>query len=174
MTEPPRVVLAADVLVDATATASATWQTWPRVPPGSANAAADCLGIVAEPREWALWLSGDLLELVARILLDADHGLGWRNDHVGRYLEVLHDVAWTSGGGVVTLVPAVIGRGADAVQRTALAAAAAAVGAAVVVTADKGLLHLHPWSPPGGDQHAVLHPTQFRARVDAARRGRPT
>lgn len=166
---PTPLVLAADVLVSATTFASATWKTWPATPPGSRNSAADCLGIVAEPGEWALWLSDDLLLAVVQPLLDPQSGLGWNPGEVRRYVTVLRDIASASGGGLIAHPPEALGRRADLPLRAPLDLAAFTT-APVVVSDWSGLLRLNPCKGPSGRLTHVLSAHEFRRRVDAARR----
>lgn len=166
---PTPLVLAADVLVTATTFASAAWKTWPATPPGSRNSAADCLGIVAEPAEWALWLSDDLLLATVQALLSDKAGLGWGPGEARRYIGVLRDIATDSGGGVVARPPAVVGHRTALPLRAALDLAVLA-SAPVVVSDWGGLLRLNPWVGPGGDRVSLLSSYDFRRRVDAARR----
>lgn len=166
---PTPLVLGADVLVNATTFASATWKTWPATPPGSRNSAADCLGIVAEPAEWALWLSDDLLLAAVQVLLSPQAGLGWNPHEVRRYVGVLRDIARSSGGRLVARTPSVLGSQADLPLRAALDVAAVAT-APVIVTDWNSLLRLNPWKGPSNGLVHVMRSGEFRRRVDAARR----
>lgn len=166
---PTPLVLATDVLVAAITVSSATWKTWPATPPGSLNSAADCVGIVAEPGEWALWLSDDLLHAAVQTLLDRDEGLGWAPTEVRRYVTVLQEIADASGGGTVARTPSAIGRGAPLPLRAALDLAVA-TQAPVVVSDWLPLLRRHGWAPPGLGPVHILASSEFRRRVDAARR----
>lgn len=169
---PPRrtaVVLAADALVAATSSTSATWRTWPATPPGSFNTAADCLGIVAEPAEWALWLSDDLLLLVVQTLLDQEHGYGWASPQVRRYMEALQDIADESGGGTLRRPRAILGGGAPLPLRAPLDLAIA-TGAPVLVSDWPELRRRDGFEAPSGQVVRILGSHDFRTRVDAARR----
>lgn len=167
---PTPVVLAADVLAAATSSTSTTWRTWPATPPGSLNAAADCLGIVAEPAEWALWLSDDLLLLVVRALLDPEYGYGWASSEVRRYVTALQDIADASGGGTLRRPAAVIGGGAPLPLRAPLDLAAA-TQAPLIVSDWPRLLRRDGSSVPAGTVIRVLRSRDFQRRVGAARRG---
>jgi len=133
------------------------------------NPAADCIGIVAEPGEWALWLSDDLLLAAVQTLLDKDKGLGWAPTEVRRYVTVVQEIADASGGGTVARVPSALGPSAPLPLRAALDLAVA-TRAPVVVSDWLPLLSRHGWAPPGLGQIHVLASSEFRRRVDAARR----
>src|SRR6266540_7098240 len=86
-----------NVLVGAAAGGNSPFRSWPSPPPTSGNPYADCLGVVVDAAEFALWLSPHLLDNTARVL---GEGLGWKPDLIEQYLSVLARVADHSGGGV--------------------------------------------------------------------------
>ena len=72
------------------------------MPPVSGNAAADCLGIVVDAAEFALWLSPHIITNIDRILAQP---FNWAQPQIGAYLRVVGMAAERSGGGIVADVP---------------------------------------------------------------------
>ena len=64
------VVYDVNVLVGAAAGGNSPFRSWPSPPPTSGNASADCLGIVVDAAEFALWLSPHILDNTARVLVE--------------------------------------------------------------------------------------------------------
>ena len=54
---PTAVVYDLNVLVTAVASGDSSFRSWPSPPPTSSNACADCVGIIVDAAEFALWLS---------------------------------------------------------------------------------------------------------------------
>ena len=54
---PAAVVYDINVLVTAASGGNSPFRSWPSPPPVSGNASADCLGIIVDAAEFALWLS---------------------------------------------------------------------------------------------------------------------
>ena len=65
---PAAVVYDINVLVTAAASGNSPFRSWPSPPPVSGNASADCLGIVVDAAEFALWLSPHFITNIDRIL----------------------------------------------------------------------------------------------------------
>lgn len=167
-----RLVCHPALLVEATAFASATWTSWPRVPPVTSHPAADCLGIVAsagEHDDWSLFVSDRLLALAA-VALHRDVGL--TGTDVRDYLTAVERLAVLSGGGMVPTPPRALGPGTPEATQATLSLAEGLAGAPTAVAAlDADVLRHGPsWSAPSGSEVPVLHADDFRARVDAARR----
>ena len=78
------------------------FRSWPSPPPTSGNPSADCVGIIADATEFALWLSDHILGNTGRVLEDL---FKWERPKAEAYLEVLSRVADHSGGGVLEDVP---------------------------------------------------------------------
>ena len=55
------VVFDVNVLVLAVAVGESPFRSWPSPPPMSGNPSADCLGVVNDAAEFALWLSPHIL-----------------------------------------------------------------------------------------------------------------
>jgi len=62
------VVFDVNVLVLAVAVGESPFRSWPSPPPTSGNPSADCLGVVNDAAEFALWLSLHSLAESGRIL----------------------------------------------------------------------------------------------------------
>lgn len=148
-----------NVLVGAVAAGQALFSSWPTLPPTTSNASADCLGVVNEGREFALWLSPHIISNTARVLLVA----GFADDLVEPYTEVLTELAYASGGGVLD-PPRTVHDCSDHEDNLILDLAAD-VGALIIVSDDSDLTSMSPWRAT-----PVLRPSEFASRVDAMRR----
>jgi hypothetical protein len=96
------VVYDVNFLVTAAAGGNSPFRSWPSPPPVSGNPSADCLGIVVDAAELALWLSPHITANVERILSDL---LKWERPEASAYLEAVAGAAEHSGGGVLDEVP---------------------------------------------------------------------
>lgn len=153
------VVIDANVLVQAILGGHSSFSTWPTLPPTSENAAADCIGVANDGREFALWLSPHLLTNTARVLKQA----GVDDSEAEEYVAVLSEVAESSGGGVVE-PPRTVHDCPDHEDNLVLDLATA-VGALLIVSDDTDLTSMSPWRGT-----PVLRAKEFASRVDAMRR----
>lgn len=153
------VVYDVNVLSQAVLGAPTTLTTWPTLPPTTENAAADCIGVANDGREFALWLSPHLLTNAARVLKEA----GVSDSEVAEYVTMLAEIAEASGGGVVD-PPRTVHDCPDHEDNLVLDLAAA-VGSLLIVSDDTDLTSMSPWRGT-----PVLRPREFAARVDAMRR----
>jgi predicted nucleic acid-binding protein len=156
------VVFDVNILVAAVHGGDQEFCSWPSPPPVSENAAADCLGIANDAREFALWLSPHILRNTARALTE---GLGWANDRVTEYVSILVEIAQVSGGGVLE-PDCVVGDCPDYEDNRILELAYAS-GAILIVSEDKDLTSMSPWRGI-----PVVRPREFASRVDVMRRQR--
>jgi len=67
---PVNVVFDVNVLVLAVAVGESAYGSWPSPPPTSANPAADCVGVINDAAEFALWLSPHILGNTRRVLVE--------------------------------------------------------------------------------------------------------
>lgn len=156
------VVFDVNVLVGAVAGGNSPFRSWPSPPPVSDNPFADCIGIVNDAREFALWLSEHVLVNVVRVLADPD-GFDWDLDVAEQYAALLVELAEASGGG--TVEPQVrVSDCADHEDNRVLELALAA-DADLVVSDDGHLTGMSPWRGI-----PIVRPREFASRVDAARR----
>lgn len=155
------VVFDVNVLVQAILAGHSTYSTWPTIPPTTENAAADCIGVANDGREFTLWLSPHILTNTVEVLAEA----GVAAAEVEEYTEILGEIADTSGGGVLD-PPRTVHDCADHVDNLILDLAAD-VGALLIVSDDTDLTSMSPWRGT-----PILRPAQFAARVDAMRQGR--
>jgi predicted nucleic acid-binding protein len=162
VTEPVPVVYDVNVLVGAAAGGNSPYRSWPSPPPTSGNPFADCLGIIVDAAEFALWLSPHLLSNTERVL---EKALDWQADRIETYLRILMNVAVHSGGGLLD-PPATVTDCADWEDNRILDLAAA-VGALLIVSDDVDLTSMSPWRGM-----PILRPLEFVARVDGMRRHR--
>ncbi len=156
------VVFDVNVLVLAIAAGESPFRGWPSPPPTSGNPSADCLGVINDAAEFALWLSPHILVNTGRVLATV---VKMPDDEIDEYLQVLGEIAEASGGGV-TDPPQVVGDCPDWEDNRVLDLAAA-VGAFLIVSADADLTTMSPWRG-----RPVIETSQFASLVDASRRSR--
>lgn len=80
---PTVVVFDVNVLVSAAASGNSPFRSWPSPPPVSGNPSADCLGVVVDAAEFALWLSPHILTNVDRVLAEL---FKWAQPEIDAYL----------------------------------------------------------------------------------------
>jgi predicted nucleic acid-binding protein len=156
------VVFDVNVLVLAVAAGESPFRSWPSPPPVSGNPSADCLGVINDAAEFALWLSAHILANTGLVLAAV---LKTPDEEVDEYLQVLAEMANASGGGI-TDPPQIVSDCADWEDNRILDLAAE-VGAFIVVSADSDLTSMSPWRG-----RPIIEPPQFASLVDASRRAR--
>jgi predicted nucleic acid-binding protein len=157
---PTPVVFDVNVLVQAIATGNSAYISWPSPPPTSGNPFADCLGIVNDAAEFALWLSPHILDNTTRVLMTV---VGTPKEEAADYRDILTEMADASGGGTLT-PPRTVHDCPDHEDNLVLDLAAE-VGALLLVSEDTDLTSM---SPSRGVP--ILRATEFTNRVDAMRR----
>jgi predicted nucleic acid-binding protein len=157
---PTAVVYDVNVLVTAVASGNSPFRSWPSPPPTSGNACAECVGIVVDAAEFALWLSPHILANVRRVLEDL---FKWGDPQFDTYVTVLSEAAEHSGG-LLAEVPRTVHDCPDHEDNLVLDLAAE-VGAMLIVSNDTDLLSMSPWRGT-----PILTPVAFAAKVDAMRR----
>ncbi len=156
------VVFDVNVLVGAVVGGNSPFRSWPSPPPTSDNSFADCVGIVNDAREFALWLSDHVLVNVARVMTDAD-AYGWDADTTEEYISLLVEIAEASGGGVID--PDVRVTDCPDFEDNRILELALAADADLAVSEDEDLTGMSPWRGI-----PIVRPREFASRVDAARR----
>jgi predicted nucleic acid-binding protein len=159
---PVPVVFDVNVLVLAIAAGESPFRSWPSPPPTSGNPCADCLGVVNDAAEFALWLSPHILVNTGRVLASV---LKMPDEEIDEYLAVLAEITDASGGGIAD-PPQAVGDCPDWEDNRVLDLVLA-VGAHLVVSADADLTTMSPWRG-----RPVIEPAQFASLVDASRRSR--
>lgn len=154
------VVFDVNVLVQAVASGNSPYVSWPSPPPTSGNPFADCLGVINDAAEFALWLSPHILANTTRVLSVV---VGTQKEETDAYQEILIEMAEASGGGVLD-PPRTVHDCKDHEDNLVLDLAAE-VGALLVVSEDADLTGMSPWRGV-----PILRAAQFVARVDAMRR----
>jgi hypothetical protein len=134
------VVFDVNGLVLAVAAGESPFRSWPSPPPTSGNRSADCLGVINDAAEFALWLSLHILANTGRVLATV---LKTPDEEIDEYLRVLTEMAEASGGGFAD-PPQTVGECPDWEDNRILDLAAA-VGAFVIVSADADLTSMSPW-----------------------------
>ncbi len=156
------VVFDVNVLVQAIASGNSSYLTWPSPPPTSGNRFADCLGIVNDAAEFALWLSPHILDNTVRVLMAV---VGTPKEEAEDYREILTEMAQASGGDV--LMPTRTVHDCRDHEDNLVLDRAAEVGALLIVSEDADLTSMSPWRGV-----PVLRAREFVGRVDAMRRHR--
>jgi predicted nucleic acid-binding protein len=151
-----------NVLVQAIASGNSPYASWPSPPPTSGNPFADCLGIINDAAEFALWLSPHVLDNTIRVLIAA---VGTPKEEADDYRGILSEMAEASGGGI--LVPPRTVHDCPDHEDNLVLDLAAEVGALLIVSEDADLTGMSPWRGV-----PVLRAREFTARVDAMRRHR--
>ena len=157
---PTPTVFDVNVLVQAIASGNSPYLSWPSPPPTSGNPFADCLGIINDAAEFALWLSPHILDNTARVLMAI---VGTPKEETDDYLAILTEMAVASGGGALT-PPRTVHDCHDQEDNLVLDLAAE-VGALLIVSEDADLTSMSPWRGT-----PILRAREFAARVDAMRR----
>jgi predicted nucleic acid-binding protein len=157
---PTPVVYDVNVLVMAVADGDSLFRSWPSPPPTSTNRSADCLGIINDAAEFALWVSPHILSNTGRVLAEV---IGMPADEIDEYIAVLTEIADASGGGL-TDPPQTVGDCPDWEDNRILDLAHA-TGAFLIVSNDTDLIAMSPWRG-----RPILSPDEFAALVDASRR----
>jgi predicted nucleic acid-binding protein len=158
---PTAVVYDVNILVTAVAGGNSPFRSWPSPPPVSGNASADCVGIIVDAAEFALWLSPHIIANVKRVLEDL---LQWEQAQADAYLAIITAAAEHSGGGLLEDVPRTVHDCPDH-EDSLILDLAAEVGAMLIVSNDSDLLSMSPWRGT-----PILMPTAFTGKVDAMRR----
>lgn len=162
MTTPASVVFDVNVLVGAALGGTSPFRSWPAVPPATANPFADCMGVIVDAREFALFLSPHIADNTRRVLTNV---FGWDDVSVRLFTNVLAKTVVSSGGDVVD-PPRTVHDCADFEDNQVLDLAVE-VGALLVVSQDADLTSMSPWRGT-----PILRPREFVARVDGMRRHR--
>lgn len=157
---PKAAVFVINVLVGAIVGGNSPFRSWPSPPPVSDNPFADCVGIVNDAKEFALWLSEHILVNVVRVLTS---GYGWEGEVAEEYAEILVEIAEASGGGVVE--SAIRVTDCEDHEDNRILECALAANVDLIVSADEHLTRMSPWRGI-----PIVGPPEFASRVDAARR----
>lgn len=157
---PIPIVFDVNVLVGAAVGGNSPFRSWPSPPPTSGNAYADCMGIVVDAAEFALWLSPHIMSNAERVLVE---GFKWPVDLTAQFLKILPQTAEHSGGGVIAPPQSV--SDCEDWEDNRILDLAAEVGALLIVSEDTDLTSMSPWRGT-----PILRPREFAAKVDGMRR----
>lgn len=150
-----------NVFVGAVSGGPHAFWAWPSPPPLAGNLSTNCLGIVNDAQEFSLWLSPHVMANVLRVL----GALDWSREQALNYLQVVKDIAESSGGGVIE--PAVGVDDCPDHEDNRILELALASGSVLIVSEDGDLLTMSPWRGI-----PVIRSSEFASRVDAMRRAR--
>jgi len=159
---PIPVVFDVTVLVRAIVVGESPYRSWPSPPPTSGNPDADCLGVINDAAEFALWLSPHILTNTGRVLGEVT---GTPKDEIDEYVTILGEMADASGGGL-TDPPQAVADCPDWEDNRVLDLALA-VGAFMIVSGDADLTAMSPWRG-----RPIIELARFASLVDASRRAR--
>lgn len=162
MTTPASVVFDVNVVVGAALGGMSPFRSWPAVPPTTANPFADCMGIIVDAREFALFVSPHIVDNTRRVLANV---FKWEEVSIDQFVGVLARTVIGSGGDVVD-PPRQVHDCAD-FEDNHILDLAAEVGALLVVSDDVDLTSMSPWRGT-----PILRPREFTTRVDGMRRHR--
>ena len=137
---PAAVVYDINVLVTAAASGNSPFRSWPSPPPVSGNASADCLGVIADAAEFALWLSPHIITNIDRILAQL---FKWAQPQIDAYLRAIVMAAEHSGGASWLTYPGQ--SDSPDHEDNLILDLAAEVGALLIVSNDTDLLSMSPW-----------------------------
>jgi hypothetical protein len=154
------VVFDVNVIVGAALGGISPFRSWPAVPPTTANPFADCMGIIVDAREFALFGSPHIVDNTKRVLANV---LKWDGPSIQLFVGVLARTVVGSGGDVVD-PPRLVHDCAD-LEDNHILDLAVEVGAMLVVSDDSDLTSMSPWRGT-----PILRPREFAARVDGMRR----
>lgn len=160
MTTPASVVFDVNVIVGAALGGTSPFRSWPAVPPATTNPFADCMGIVVDAHEFALFVSPHIVDNTARVLANV---FKWEEPSVHQFVGVLGRTVVSSGGDVVE-PPRQVHDCAD-FEDNHILDLAVEVGALLVVSEDSDLTSMSPWRGT-----PILRPREFVSRVDGMRR----
>jgi predicted nucleic acid-binding protein len=118
--------------------------------------------VLNDAREFALWLSPDILEGTARVLRQV---YGWSPARTNQYMSVLERIAMRSGGAVIE--PDETVTDCEDWEDNRILELASSCGAVLIVSSDEHLLRISPWR-----ETPIVDPRSFVSKVDAMRRAR--
>lgn len=150
-----------NVFVAAVAGGPHAFWAWPSPPPLVGNLSANCLGIVNDGEEFSLWVSPHVMTNVLRVLGTLD----WSADRALEYLQVVREIAISSGGGIAA--PEVQVDDCPDHEDNRILELALASGSILIVSDDGDLLSMSPWRGI-----PIIRPSDFASRVDVMRRAR--
>lgn len=135
---------------------------WPRLPPKTRAAAADCVGVTDQNAGFSLWLSPHILNNTRRVLINKERISEYRADE---YLDVLEEIAIASGGDVIEPQPAPEEKVLDCTDHedNYILDLAHLAGAELVVSNDADLTSMSGWRGT-----PILQPRRFTSHIDGA------
>ncbi|HZU12457.1 MAG TPA: PIN domain-containing protein [Chloroflexota bacterium] len=159
---PQPITFDVNVLIRAVVEGNSLFSSWPSPPPAGPYPASECVGIVNDAREFALYLSPHVLTNVVRVLIDPE-GYGWPADRAEEYASILREIVEASGGEIID--PAIRVSDCPDYEDNRILELALASSSVLIVSSDAHLLEMSPW-------HGipVIRPEEFVSRVDAMRR----
>lgn len=132
------------------------------VPPGTGNAAADCLSLAFDADDFRLYASPHIIRNITRILAE----LGLSEHLIERYLDMVSEIVEASGGAIVD-PPRQCFDVAD-YEDNLIVDLALACEATLIVSDDTDLTGISPWH----NRMPIVRPHVFVERMLQARRTR--
>jgi predicted nucleic acid-binding protein len=160
------VTVDVNIFIGAVVGGNDTFNSWPSPPPVRGNLAANVVGILNDAREFSLFLSEHILVNVLRVLTGRPPlGYGWAVERAEEYIELLVEIAETSGGAIVDSAETVTD--CPDYEDNRILECAAASGSLLIVSDDTDLTAMSPWRGT-----PIVTADEFVKRTDAMRRGR--
>ncbi len=155
------VVFDVNVLVNALVGSESTFPVIAEIPPATGNAAADCLSVMFDAREFCLQVSPHILTNTARVL----DRLGLSRQLVEDYIDAILDIVADLGGRIIDPPRTVFG--VHDFEDNLVLDLVVATDSLLLVTDDTDLNELNPWNG-----RLILRPQDFIERVVQSRRRR--
>jgi putative PIN family toxin of toxin-antitoxin system len=152
-----------NVLVNAMVGKDSSFPLFVELPPATDNPASDCLSLIFDAEEFALFTSPHILRNTLRVLVEKAHV---SKDAATAYIDAITEmVAWSHGA--IIDPPRKVHEVHD-FEDNLILDLVVAVDALILVTDDTDLTELNPWNG-----RLLMRPRAFVQRAVQARRTRP-
>ncbi|MFZ2963670.1 MAG: PIN domain-containing protein [Rhodoglobus sp.] len=162
MPEPTRVVFDVNVLVNAMIGPDSSYPVFTELPPTTGNPAADCLSLIFDADEFALFTSPHILRNTLRVLVEKTRV---SQGAAAKYIDALTEIVEYSGGAIID-PPRTVHEVHD-FEDNLILDLVVDVDALILVTDDTDLTELSPWRG-----RPLLRPRTFVERAVASRKRR--
>lgn len=162
MAEPTAVVFDVNVLVNAMIGKDSSYPLLASLPPMSSNASSDCLSLIFDAEEFALFASPHILANTLRVLVQKANV---SEAAAVSYIDSITEMVGWSGGAIVEPPRKVFD--VNDFEDNVILDLVLAVDARILVTEDTDLTELNPWNG-----RLLLRPRKFVEQAIQARRTR--
>jgi predicted nucleic acid-binding protein len=160
--EPTAVVFDVNVLVNAMVGKDSSYPLFTQLPPATGNPASDCLSLIFDAEEFALYSSPHIIRNTVRVLVQK---AGVSEEAARAYIEAITEMIGWSGGAIVD-PPRTVHEVHD-FEDNLILDLVVDVGALILVTDDADLTELNPWNG-----RLLIRPRTFVERAVQNRRSR--